>query len=99
MTLPPRGEQLARGTPDTIGYVVPLVADTFLISEFLDGADTVSTPDGLLSLKVQSDTIQFDFADVLESVAIATSVGCPSPGLNAPGDLRDTLRFTTPAGS
>jgi len=92
-------EQLARGTADTIGYVVPLVADTFLISEFLDGADTVSTPDGLLSLRVQRDTIQFDFADVLESAAIATSVGFPSPGLNAPGDLRDTLRFTTPAGS
>ncbi len=92
-------EQLARGTADTIGYVVPLVADTFLVSELLDGADTVSTPDGLLSLRVQNDLIQFDFADVLQSAAIATSVGFSSPSLNAPGDLRDTLRFTTVAGS
>ncbi len=92
-------EQLARGTADTIGYVVPLVADTFLVSELLDGADTVSTPDGLLSLRVQNDTIQFDFADVMQSAAIATSVGFSSPSLNAPGDTRDTLRFTTLAGS
>ena len=35
-------EQLARGPADTIGYVVPLVADTFVVSEFLDGADTVN---------------------------------------------------------
>jgi len=78
---------------------VHLVADTFLVSEFVDNANLVSTPDGLLSLEVQSEAVQFAFDDVLESAAIATSVGFPSPGLNAPGDLRDTLRFTTPAGS
>ncbi len=43
-------EQLARGMPDTIGYVVPLVDTSFFVGEFLDNADTVSTPDGLLSL-------------------------------------------------
>ncbi len=92
-------EQLARGTPDTIGYVVPLVDTSFFVGEFLDNADTVSTPDGLLSLMVQTEDVQFDFADVLEAAAIATMVGFPTPGMNAPGDLRDTLRFTTPAGS
>ncbi len=92
-------EQLARGTPDTIGYVVPLVDTSFSVSEFLDNADIVSTPDGLLSLRVQTEDVQFDFADVLASAAITTSVGFPSPGMKAPGDLRDTLRFSTPAGS
>ena len=76
-------EQLARGTPDTIAYVVPLVADTFLVSEFLDSADIVSTFDGLLSLRVQTEDVQFDFADVLQSEATATSVGFSSPSLNA----------------
>ncbi|MCZ6856358.1 MAG: hypothetical protein O7F70_00005, partial [Gemmatimonadetes bacterium] len=92
-------EQLGRAPADTISYVVPLVADTFLVNEFLDNADTVSTPDGLLSLLVQEENVQFNFDDVLTSAAIATSVGFPSPGLNAPGDLRDTLRFVTPDGS
>ena len=92
-------EQLGRGALDTIGFVIPLVNDTFFVSQFLNEGDTVSTPDGLLSLRVQTEAVQFDFADVLASAAIATSVGFPSPGMNAPGDLRDTLRFTTPAGS
>lgn len=86
-------EQLARGTPDTIAYVVPLVADSFLISEFLDGgADTVSTPDGLLSIRVQNAAVQFDFADVLQSAAVGvtTFVGAPTRGI---------IRLTTPAGS
>ena len=77
----------------------PLVDTSFSVSEFLDNADTVSTPDGLLSLRVQTEDVQFDFADVLSSSAIATSVGFPSPGSKAPGDLRDTLRLSTPAGS
>ena len=85
-------EQLARGTPDTIGYVLPLVADSFVVSKFLGGADTVSTPDGLLSLRVQTEDVQFDFAAVLQSAAvgISTFVGSPTPAI---------IRFTTPAGS
>ncbi len=85
-------EQLARGTPDTIGYMVPLVADSFLISEFLDSADIVSTFDGLLSLRVQTEDVQFDFADVLQSAAVTlgTFVGSPTAAI---------IRFTTPAGS
>ncbi len=85
-------EQLARGTPDTIGYVVPLVDTSFFVAEFLDNADTVSTPDGLLSLRVQTEDVQFDFADVLQSAAVAlgTFVGSPTPAI---------IRLTTPAGS
>ena len=45
-------EQLGRGALDTIGFVIPLVNDTFFVSQFLNEGDTVSTPDGLLSLRV-----------------------------------------------
>ena len=96
-------KQLARGTLDTISYVVPLVADTFLISEFLDGADTVSTPDGLLSLRVQNEDMAFGFTDVLQSDQVTTTVVSPSlvraVGMKATGNQLDTLRLVTPAGS
>ncbi len=96
-------EQLGRGALDTIGFVIPLVNDTFFVSKFLDSGNTVNTPDGLLSLRVQDEDVAFGFTDVLQSEEITTSVALPSPagaaGMKAPGDLRDTLRLVTPAGS
>ncbi len=96
-------EQLGRGGLDTIGFVMPLVNDTFFVSQFLDEGDTVSTPDGLLSLMVQSEDVGFGFTDVLQSEELTTTVALPSParaaGMKAPGDRRDTLRLVTPAGS
>ncbi|MCH8254916.1 MAG: hypothetical protein IID06_06170 [Gemmatimonadetes bacterium] len=96
-------EQLGRGALDTIGFVIPLVNDTFFVSQFLNEADMVSTPDGLLSLRVQNEDVAFGFTDVLQSEEVTTTVVLPSPartpGMQAPGDQRDTLRFTTPAGS
>ena len=92
-------EQLGRGALDTIGFVIPLVNDTFFVSQFLNEGDTVSTPDGLLSLRVQNEAVAFGFTDVLQSEELTTTVALPSPGMQAPGDLRDTLRLVTPAGS
>ena len=96
-------EQLGRGALDTIGFVIPLVNDTFFVSQFLNEADKVSTPDGLLSLRVQNEDVAFGFADVLQSDEVTTTVALPSParaaGMQAPGDRRDTLRLVTPAGS
>ena len=92
-------EQLGRGALDTIGFVIPLVNDTFFVSQFLNEGDTVSTPDGLLSLRVQSEDVAFGFTDVLQSEELTTTVALPSPGMQAPGDRRDTLRLVTPAGS
>lgn len=92
-------EQLGRGALDTIGFVIPLVNDTFFVSQFLNEGDTVSTPDGLLSLRVQNEDVAFGFTDVLQSAELTTTVALPSPGMQAPGDRRDTLRLVTPAGS
>ncbi|MCH7776404.1 MAG: hypothetical protein IH878_07670 [Gemmatimonadetes bacterium] len=92
-------EQLGRGALDTIGFVIPLVNDTFFVSQFLNEGDTVSTPDGLLSLRVQNEDVAFGFTDVLQSEELTTTVALPSPGMQAPGDRRDTLRLVTPAGS
>ncbi|MCH8936806.1 MAG: hypothetical protein IIB90_13865 [Gemmatimonadetes bacterium] len=96
-------EQLGRGALDTIGFVIPLVNDTFFVSQFLNEGDTVSTPDGLLSLRVQNEDVAFGFTDVLQSDEVTTTVALPSParapGMQAPGDRRDTLRLVTPAGS
>lgn len=92
-------EQLGRGSNDTITYVIPLTNDTFMVSEFLDSGDTVTTPDGLLSLRVQDEDVAFDFTDVLQTDEVSTTTALPSPGWSAPGDPIDTLRFTTPAGS
>ena len=92
-------EQLGRGALDTIGFVIPLVNDTFFVSQFLNEGDTVSTPDGLLSLRVQNEAVAFGFTDVLRSDSLKTTVALPSPGMQAPGDRRDTLRLVTPAGS
>ena len=92
-------EQLGRGALDTIGFVIPLVNDTFFVSQFLNEGDTVSTPDGLLSLRVQNEAVAFGFTDVLQSEELTTTVALPSPGMQAPGDRRDTLRLVTPAGS
>ncbi len=96
-------EQLGRGGLDTIGFVMPLVNDTFFVSQFLNEGDTVSTPDGLLSLRVQNEAVGFGFTDVLQSEELTTTVALPSParaaGMKAPGDRRDTLRLVTPAGS
>ena len=96
-------EQLGRQALDTVGFLIPLVNDTFFVGQFLDSSDTVSTPDGLLSLRVQNEDVGFGFADVLQSDEVTTTVALPSParaaGMKAPGDQRDTLRLTTPAGS
>ncbi len=92
-------EQLGRGALDTIGFVIPLVNDTFFVSQFLNEGDMVSTPDGLLSLRVQNEDVAFGFTDVLQSEELTTTVALPSPGMQAPGDRRDTLRLVTPAGS
>lgn len=96
-------EQLGRGALDTIGFVIPLVNDTFFVSQFLTEGDTVSTPDGLLSLMVQNEDVAFGFTDALQSDELTTTVALPAParaaGMQVPGGQRDTLRLVTPAGS
>jgi hypothetical protein len=92
-------EQLGRGQLDTIGWVIPIVDTSFMVAEFLDNGDTVTTPDGLLSVLVQEEDVSFDFTDVLVTEEVTTSIALPAPGMMAPGDPQDSLRFATPAGS
>jgi hypothetical protein len=83
--------------------VLPLVNDSFFVANFLVETDTVTTPSGLLGLKVNDGAVTFDYASVLQSVETSTNVVFSSPGQEAagqvPGTARDTIRFATPDGT
>lgn len=83
-------EQLGRTPNDTIEYRIPIVQDTFFVGSFLPD-DTVTTASGTLGLVTQTDSLDFDFTDVLQTVSSSVTINFPS--------ARDTLRFTTPDGS
>jgi hypothetical protein len=82
---------------DTFSVVVPLVNDSFFVSDFLPAGDTVTLPSGVLGLRVHQGDMTFGFTDFLQSTQVSTSqvIAATAGG----SGQQDTVRFSTPDGS
>lgn len=95
-------EQIARNAQGVLEFNLALTDTTYAVGELLAEEDTVTTPTGLLGIRVQRDSLTaVDYAQFLITGEVSTSVAAPGPaiGFVAPGGQRDTLAFQTPQGS
>jgi len=97
-------DQLGRQADGVLQLMLPIADTTYFVSELLSDQDTVTTPDGLLGVRIQSSSVdavsygQFlTTAEVSNSISISLLTG--SPGAMVMATSVDTLRFVTPQGS
>jgi hypothetical protein len=58
-------DQLARGPSRQVTYSIPITQDTFTVGEFL-GDDTTTTPDGLLAITMDPETLGVSVGERLQ---------------------------------
>jgi hypothetical protein len=99
-------DQLAREADGVLQLRLPLADTTYLIAALLKDQDTLTTPDGLLGVRIQADTLDaVTYAQFLATEQITSSInvslltGAAGAGAAVMATDVDTLRFVTAQGS
>jgi hypothetical protein len=88
--------QLARGPARIVSLVIPIIDTTETPGEFL-GSDTVTTPQGLLGIKVDSQNVTVGVGDKLRFnsvTATRSEYDIPAGVLSSPGTHTQSVNYT-----